>query len=457
MAASYPPARDGGRYHGAMPAPRVALCLALSLSLALTLTAPARADTLRMKDGKDLFAAVVEERPDGMLVLVTAEGRREVPRTDVRARVPSKDAKADLERLRRALHGRRDANALVDLAAWAGAQGLAEGRKETLALALDLDPQHARTHEALGHVLVDGRWVDRPAAAALPEADRSRAALLQRYADLLGTRPDVTVTDHFECADFLEDGKGPDRVADLERAWDLAKEVLGSDPWQGRALVVACRGEEQYRKWLDGEAAKFRGMSPPLLDILRKSTGMKWYEPKVLGRSNLPGTNEMHGANVHAVGHLLVCVWKRIQWKAPFWIEEGFGGWMEDRVLHTNSSYCFDVPTKAGYGGAVRGTKQWDVDRPDWKRLLKDAVADGSFLPLDQLDRLPRGEYSRREVGQSFALVAYLLDVKGKEKWREYLLAVKSGTPSPDAAMKVYGATWEGMEPDWKRYVADRW
>jgi len=42
------------------------------------------------------------------------------------------------------------------------------------------------------------------------------------------------------------DGKSPDRLRDLEAAWTEAVRVLGSDPWKGRGLVVACEGQEQY-------------------------------------------------------------------------------------------------------------------------------------------------------------------------------------------------------------------
>jgi hypothetical protein len=183
---------------------------------------------------------------------------------------------------------------------------------------------------------------------------------------------------------------------------------------------------------------------------------MKYTQPPVLGRSDLPSSAAMHAANVHAAGHLLVNNWKGHNRAQPFWIEEGMGGWMEAAILKSNSSFCWQK-SGAGYGSSFRDVKKWEVDDPDWRALVKEAAAKGEFLPLEQLDALPGGEYSRREVGQSFALVAFLLKEHPLEAFRAYLQEVKAGTRSPAAFVKAYGCTLDSLEPAWKEFCQSGW
>jgi hypothetical protein len=273
-----------------------------------------------------------------------------------------------------------------------------------------------------------------------------------RYQKSMGAKPEVVLSPHWRYADYLGDGKAADRLKDMEAAWDEAVRVLGSEPFKGRGLVVACEGQEQYHLWLEKEGRPLPGFSKQFHEFAKKATGIKWTEPPILARSDLPDRAAMHAADVHSSGHVLLNNWKAVNRNQPFWIEEGFGGWMEDRVLKSNTSYCYGV-SKQGYGSTFRGTKQWEVDFPDWKALCRDAAARNDFLPLDQLDMLPSGEYSRREVGQAFSLVAYLLREKGEEKFRAYVERVKNGEKSPAAFKAAFGGSFEDVEPDWKRFV----
>ena len=220
--------------------------------------------------------------------------------------------------------------------------------------------------------------------------------------------------------------------------------------------MVACSGQEQYQKWLDVDVAGLPGVNKGYLEFFKGATGMKFTYPPILGRSDLPDRGAMHAANVHSAGHLLVNNWKGHNRDQPFWIEEGFGGWTESLVLKSNSSYCWER-SKQGYGSSFRDVKRWEVDDPDWKNLVKEAAGRNEFLPLDQLDSLPKGEYTRREVGQSFSLVAFLLREKGLERWRAYLEQVKGGEKSSVAVRKSYGQSFEDMEPEWKRFVQSGW
>ncbi len=433
---------------------RTAAALGLALLAAGLAAAPAAADS---------FVLVNKEEVDGYLfgrgtgpgkewIIQTTAGQRRYNDGTVKEVRPSADPEADFKRYFAGL-GKKDAAAAVALGAWAKERGIPARAKEAFERALAIKPDLVAAHEGLGQVLVGDEWVPAEEAEARRRDELLRAGMAAKYKEALGGSPVVMLTAHWRYVDFLEDKKTKDRVKDLEAAYAEGVRVFGSDPWEGRALAVACAGMDQYLKWLDFDVKSFPGMTKGFMDFYRKATGMKFTEPPVLGRSDLPERVAMHAAFVHSAGHILLNRWKGHNRSQPFWIEEGFGGWMEDAILKTNSSYCFGVGKPKGYGVVARNTKDWDTDNPDWKELVKNAAAHDEFLPLDQLDLLAPGEYSRREVGQAFSFVAFLLKKKDLARFRDYVSRVKVGDRSPVAFQKAYDYTFESIEPEWKKWV----
>jgi hypothetical protein len=429
-----------------MRAPAVASLLGL-----LLLAPPVAADTYVFQSGQEFDGFPLGRTPRKELLVGTPTGRRTVAESLIKEVRPSANAAADFPKYLAPI-GKKDADALAALGAWAKERGLADQSKQAFEMALAINPAQEKAKEGLGFVKVGGSWIPPEQAEERRKSESVRTELADRLEKLMGTRPEVEVLAHWRCADFLGDGKILPRLQDLELAFDEAVRVFGSDPWKGTGLVVLCHGQEQYVQWLEKDAASLPGMGAPFLDGFRKNTGMKWSQPPILGRSDLPDRTSMHAANVHAAGHILLNNWKRHNRAQPFWIEEGFGGWMESTVLKSNTSFCWQI-AKQRYGSTFRDTKAWEVDDPDWHALVKAAAAKNEFLPLDQLDSLPNGEYSRREVGQAFSLVAFLLKEKGPEKFREYVAQVKDGVKSPVALEKAYGETFESLEPQWKAFV----
>ena len=69
------------------------------------------------------------------------------------------------------------------------------------------------------------------------------------------------------------------------------------------------------------------------------------------------------------------------------------------------------------------------------------------------MDSLPAGQFSRREVGQAFSLVAFLLEKKEPARFKDYVLRVKGGTKSATAFAQAYGKSLPDVEPEWKAFV----
>lgn len=426
---------------------------ALPLLLLSLAAGPAAGDTFVLKNGAEVDGYPAGKTSRGEVVIGMASGTRKVAAASIAEVRPSADPAADFERYLGGL-GKKDADGAAALGTWAKERGIPAAAETAFQRALALRPDHPEARSGLGFERVDGEWYRgeelerRRADAAL------REETAESYGKSMGSRPGVVLSDHWRYVDFLAGVRLPERVKDLEDAYAAAVEVFGSDPWRGRALAVACRGQEQYLRWVEKEGGILRGLRGGLLEGVKAATGLKWLEPPALVRSDLPDPGAMHAAHVHTAGHLLVGLWKVVNRELPFWVEEGFGGWMEDRILKTNTSYCYHASAEGGYGSTFRGSKQWEVDAPDWKILVKKAAAASEFLPLDQLDSLPRGDYSRREVGQSFSFVSYLLKEKEPARFRDYVERVKGGARSPVAFRQAYGVSFEQMDPDWKRFAA---
>jgi len=428
----------------------------LGLLAALTLgPAHAAADTIVLTDGKEIDGFVTGVNDRKVATVRMEKGKRTFLESTIAGIRPSTDAAADFERYFAGI-GKKDAEAFFEVARWARERELPEAAEKAFRKTLELKTDHEGARAALGYRRIDGEWLTEEQIRQRARDAEAKAEYEKRFRDMLGAAPEVNLRAHWAYVDFLSDRKGTERADQMEAAYAKAVEVLGSEPWAGRGLVVACSGEESYLKWVDAFVAKLPGASPSLLEWIRKSTGMKWNDPPVLGRWDEPDPYAMHSANVHAAGHLLVNRWGGHNRANPFWIEEGFGGWMEETILRTNLSYCYGL-VKGGYGATFRGVEKWEVAFPAWKDLAREAVRTNSFLPLDQLDALQSGEYSRREVGQAFSFVAFLIRERGPEKWREFLKKVKGGTRSPLALEAVYGQGFTEMESEWKRFVANDW
>ena len=428
--------------------------LSPALLVALLAPGPAAADVFTLKNGTTVDGYEAGRTKRNEVIIGTAKAVRTIAATAIVEVTPSADPASDFERYFAAL-GKKEADGAAGLGTWAAARGIPDAAKRAFEKALEGNPDQARAREGLGYAKVDGQWLT-PAEVERRKADEAaREAWAGALEKALGVPPEVLLTPHWRYANLLGDGKAADRAKDLETAFAEAAGILGGDPWKDRATAVACAGSEQYGKWIETEGRRLPGMRGPLMDGVKKATGLKWHEPPVLARSDVPSIAAMHAAFLHTSGHLAVNLWNGYDREnpLPFWVEEGFGGWMEDRVLGSRSSFCFGTRVKTGYGDLARGSKAWDVTDPDWKSLIRQTAQRNEFLPLEQMDALQSGEYSPREVGQAFSFVAFLLKEKEPARFRDYVARVKGGAKSPVAFKQAYGETLEGTEPAWKAFA----
>lgn len=121
-------------------------------------TVTASADVIHLKKGGRLEGILVSETSTG-LTMDVGMGRVSVPRSSV-ARIERKGSALAEYRNRLAALAPDDVRAQADLARFAADHGLRSESRLMWVRVVSLDPRHVEGHLALGHVLVNGQYVD---------------------------------------------------------------------------------------------------------------------------------------------------------------------------------------------------------------------------------------------------------------------------------------------------------
>jgi len=118
-----------------------------------------RGDTIALTNGGQWEGTILSESADEV-VIQTFAGPVTVPRTDITG-ITRGPTRRQLYEKRRASVAQDDVQGQLALAQWCRGQGLRDESDYHYELVLALDQDNAEAHEALGHTLVDGRWLTR--------------------------------------------------------------------------------------------------------------------------------------------------------------------------------------------------------------------------------------------------------------------------------------------------------
>ena len=132
------------------------LILGVAAALAPGLAA---GDVIVLKAGGRIEGEIVEERPDSIVIEVSA-GRVTLPRNLIAKTTVGSSALAEF-RARASRLADQDVQGWLALADWARARELVTQSREAYEHVLWIQPLNATAHQALGHVYVDGRWMTR--------------------------------------------------------------------------------------------------------------------------------------------------------------------------------------------------------------------------------------------------------------------------------------------------------
>lgn len=134
------------------------LCVGLAVLLTATGAVSSNADVLHLKQGGRLEGVLTSETEWNVTIDV-GMGRVTIPRGNV-SRIERRESALSGYRNRLRAIAPGDVRAYAELARFASVSGLGGESRQMWARVLSLDPRNVEAHLALGHVLVDGNYVD---------------------------------------------------------------------------------------------------------------------------------------------------------------------------------------------------------------------------------------------------------------------------------------------------------
>ncbi len=148
--------------------------------------APASADVLHMKDGRQLEGKIVENDSKKPEVKFRVQGIVQTFKRSEIARVEVKATKEDEYAEKAKGLSARDADGHFKLGLWCQTEGLVSQAKKEFQAAIKVDPDHEGARTALGFERVDGQWLDekgKRAYLAAKEEEEAKAAGKVKWKD----------------------------------------------------------------------------------------------------------------------------------------------------------------------------------------------------------------------------------------------------------------------------------
>jgi hypothetical protein len=128
-------------------------------------------------------------------------------------------------------------------------------------------------------------------------------------------------------------------------------------------------------------------------------------------------------------------------WRAPFWLAEGFAAY-SDRVVHnTNRWYT------------VYSVKEIPVG--DWLADARKLAADGKLLPWKDMVARELRDWEARDHVQTMAAAAFLLDSE-PARFLKLLRRLRGGEPETAALEETYRGTLEEIDQRFAKWLAAR-
>ncbi len=152
-----------------------ALSPILMLSFLVLAGSPARAHTVETVDGTLFEGKILLEDEEQVVILTTFDGRKAIPRAEVKAIDDSTPPLRDQLKYR-ADRAKDSVADLWKLHKWAKTRGFQEELRYILMRIVELKPKDAKAHKLLGHEKVDGEWMT---------ADEKEAYLLAQHEEAM--------------------------------------------------------------------------------------------------------------------------------------------------------------------------------------------------------------------------------------------------------------------------------
>jgi hypothetical protein len=166
---------------------------------------------------------------------------------------------------------------------------------------------------------------------------------------------------------------------------------------------------------------------------------------------SLPDDEALHRNIVHNVAHLLLSQMLPVQWignKSHGWIDEGVAHWFEDQVTGRCANFCHEeVLVHPGTG--------WKGGR--WRTPVRKMVDEGGLPAFAALSSRNTDQLTFEEHAASFALVDFLITVRGGASFRDLVRHAKRGRPMREALAEVHGWSPISIDAPFHQWVRENY
>ena len=349
------------------------------------------------------------------------------------------------------------ASAFAAAAAACEAADLLEEARRAWAEVVFLDPENARGREALGHRLVDGKWMTGVRAGHL-DFRRELEAVLKEVRAAKVEAVQVPGTSPFEAAvrSPLARFAGP-RIR-VESPWSAAETrelaVLAEQtasflerilrdpgPWRGDLrTVVFTKDAEAYGRVLDG----LPGQNPSTIAYAKKLAG--WYLPDAGYVWRTGDLTVAKDGLVHKVAEgCLTARFGGIQ-RHP-WVCEGVAGLASGELLGTTLNWCVAREQSSVVRADFSSYRQW----PSALRKLIEA---GEDVPLPALVKRELNSLDTACLVKASSVLSWLLEDR-PERLIRFLAAIGGGAAQEDAAKEHLGFSLDEADHCWREWVLE--
>ncbi len=232
-----------------------------------------------------------------------------------------------------------------------------------------------------------------------------------------------------------------------------------------KCLIVVLKNSQQYKS-IGGWYEKTYKMAQP---AVATSTYFPFDWPRCMIAMHLKPSdvNGLRNVVAHEIGHMLISRHDFNNNFSPVWLSEGFGTWLEGKVLGLTNCYC----VSGGYGDhAAALEKMTNLEWPKWKAGLKASVKARQDKNLALVVPMQLSDMSTAEVGKAWSVVDYMI-ANDPAKFTKWLSLVKKHWPQPPkyewmpakgeaqkkALQEVYEFDFNGLDDAWRNYVNTRY
>ncbi|MAG55537.1 MAG: hypothetical protein CMJ83_04525 [Planctomycetes bacterium] len=209
------------------------------------------------------------------------------------------------------------------------------------------------------------------------------------------------------------------------------QKISGVESWKDmwgrkKCLVIVCNNKIQHRRaiaWYDKKYTTYGGFG----SYAPKQSYWPQPSPRVTIFMHARPISVKHLRNVaaHVVGHMCVIRYGYNNRPSPPWLEEGFGCYLEARVMRRTNCYCFG----GGYGDqAGNMEKLADIEWKKWKETVRKMVRKKSDKPLKAILPLRMNQIAAPEMGKSWSIIDYLI-TQDRKKFCLFLRKLKTYWP----------------------------